>query len=346
MVNKLKIITLTILVTLTIGTSSFGQQKSDTLVINVGKSKLVFVINDPKDLEEFEKYDLNEVLQNLKLKLSSDSTLVSEDNENNELNDTTIVVSNHDENTDNDSNRYRNTSITYKDGSKVRITSKPKKTKHLINFDLGMNNYLLDGKFPNETDEQFSVRPWGSWYVGINSIYQSRVSDRLSIEWGPGISWYNFKFEDDRTRIGELDGVTTFISDTDETKDYRKSKLTASFLNFSAVPVFQFGSTKRTSRITRSRDWNSIEINKVEGGFRMGVGGYTGFRLGSHTKVKYDGGDKDKDRDDFNLNTIRYGIRVQMGFRGTDLFFNYDLNELFSEGKGPKLNAFSFGIIL
>ena len=29
----------------------------------------------------------------------------------------------------------------------------------------------------------------------------------------------------------------------------------------------------------------------------------------------------------------------------TDLFFNYDLNELFAEGKGPKLNAFSFGVI-
>jgi hypothetical protein len=35
---------------------------------------------------------------------------------------------------------------------------------------------------------------------------------------------------------------------------------------------------------------------------------------------------------------------MQIGFKGTDFFFNYDMNELFAENKGPKLNAFSFGV--
>ena len=44
------------------------------------------------------------------------------------------------------------------------------------------------------------------------------------------------------------------------------------------------------------------------------------------------------------MNNLRYGLRLQFGFRDTDFFFNYDLNELFSAGKGPKVNAFSFGV--
>jgi hypothetical protein len=35
-----------------------------------------------------------------------------------------------------------------------------------------------------------------------------------------------------------------------------------------------------------------------------------------------------------------------MSVRSLDVFFNYDLNDLFNEGRGPELNAFSFGIIL
>ncbi|QSE96023.1 hypothetical protein [Fulvivirga lutea] len=336
-----------------IGQTAFGQNKPDTLIINAGQSKLIFIINSPEDLKEFEKYDLNAVLKNLKLKLTSDSVLVSENTNEAIKKDTTVVVADNEwREQDNDDDRWRNKEDDSWRGD-YSSTSKVKKrgagsTRHLINFDLGTNNYLSDGKFPEESDAQYAVRPWGSWYVGINSIYQTNVKGRFYIEWGPGISWYNFKFQDDRTRITEVDGVTTFIQDPDLTRDYKKSKLTASFINFTAVPMFQFGQKRerRSSNFSSLSNWNKINIGRSYGGFRMGVGGYAGFRLGSHSKVKLEGGDKDKERDNFNLNNFRYGVRVQMGFRGTDLFFNYDMNELFTEDKGPKLNAFSFGIIL
>jgi hypothetical protein len=79
------------------------------------------------------------------------------------------------------------------------------------------------------------------------------------------------------------------------------------------------------------------------------VGVYGGYRLGSHSKIKFrqnDETDKDKEHSSFYLNNWRYGLRMRMGIKSLDLFFNYDLNELFSEGRGPELNAFSFGIIL
>jgi len=73
-----------------------------------------------------------------------------------------------------------------------------------------------------------------------------------------------------------------------------------------------------------------------------------GYRIASKTKLVYEENgerEKEKDRDNFYLNNLRYGLRIQIGVRSTDLFVNYDMNELFAKDKGPKLNAVSFGLI-
>jgi hypothetical protein len=59
-------------------------------------------------------------------------------------------------------------------------------------------------------------------------------------------------------------------------------------------------------------------------------------------------GDREADKDSSNifLNNVRYGIRFQVGYRGVDMFLNYDVSPLFSENRGPELNAFSFGFTL
>jgi hypothetical protein len=111
-----------------------------------------------------------------------------------------------------------------------------------------------------------------------------------------------------------------------------------SYINASFIPVFDTGKYRRGSR-----HWNAHGSS-----FRIGVGPYVGYRLGSHSRQVYlEDGDNEvnKVRDHFYLNNLRYGARLQFGLRSVDFFFNYDLNELFVENKGPKLNAFSFGIV-
>jgi hypothetical protein len=44
-------------------------------------------------------------------------------------------------------------------------------------------------------------------------------------------------------------------------------------------------------------------------------------------------------------NNFRYGGRVEIGIADFNMFFNYDLNDVFESGKGPELNAISFGLI-
>lgn len=209
---------------------------------------------------------------------------------------------------------------------------------HSLSFDLGTNNYLEDGKFPDSEDATYSVRPWGSWYLGINSVHRMRLKNDFFMEWALGISWYTFKFQQDNARmIKDSEGVTFVEDDLDAS--FKKSKLSASYLNaYLMFPVLDLSDQDKKSGV-----WNGYGDS-----FRVGLGGYAGYRINSHSKVVYEqDGDteKDKDWDSFYLHNMRYGLRLQLGYRFTDLFFNYDLNDLFTAGKGPSLNAFSFGLV-
>lgn len=217
------------------------------------------------------------------------------------------------------------------------------RVRHTINFDFGMNNYLQSGNFPDADGADYAVRPWGSWYVGINSVHKFHVGGALFLEWGKGVSWYNFKFEDDAMRINRVDDQLTFEPDPREI-DPIKSKLVVSHLNMSLVPMIDFS---KGYRKVKSLKGDGFEYKRrLRQGFRFGVGPYLGYRLNDRTKFVYrdDGRNRDKDNGNFMTDTFRYGLRAQLGYKGWDLFFNYDLNDLFTGVNNPQLNAFSFGL--
>jgi opacity protein-like surface antigen len=217
-------------------------------------------------------------------------------------------------------------------------------THHNFQVDLGINNWLEDDEFPNDNNALYAVRPWGSWYISLNAINDTHVGGPLHVEWGVGVSWYNFKFENEAVRLSEGPGIVEF-TEVPSDIDTKKSKLTASYLNVSLVPVLQFGENHHRGHRHGQRwgDWHSFSDR---GGLRIGAGAYAGYKIASYTKTVTDDRNREKDHDGFFLNNLRYGVRVQVGFGGVDLFANYDLNEIFVEDKGPKLNAFSFGITI
>jgi hypothetical protein len=213
-------------------------------------------------------------------------------------------------------------------------------TRHSMNFDLGINNILENGKSPQESNAQYAVKPIGSWNFAINSVNNTHIGGALYLQWGGSLSWYNFKFEDAATRIIKLDDRIEFIKDDRPELNLTKSKLTSSYLNITVVPMLDFSNDKRRYRSS----WHH-----KQDGFRIGVGAYAGYKIDSHSKAVYEieGSKKrDKNKDNYFLNTWRYGGRLQAGYRDVDFFINYDVSELFAENKGPQLNAFSFGIII
>lgn len=211
-------------------------------------------------------------------------------------------------------------------------------TDHSFNLELGLNNYLKDGSFP--TAEAYALYPLGSRYVALSSIWKTHIGGPLSLEWGGNLSWYNFRFQDKRVRAETGAENIQFVEAVDLNSAIR-SKLTAVYLGGTLVPMFHFGSRGKTVK-----KWGMNIYSKT--GFRIGVGGYAGYRIDSYSRFVFkDGNDRrrEREKDHFYLNNLRYGTRLQMGFRGLDLFANYDLNNLFEPDRGPKLNAFSFGII-
>jgi len=85
---------------------------------------------------------------------------------------------------------------------------------------------------------------------------------------------------------------------------------------------------------------------KVSLGFKFGV------LYDSFTKIKYrqDSETKKlKDKQNYNLNPIRYGVLFRIGAGSFSAFANYTLSPLFKDGEGPdgaKINNFTVGLTL
>lgn len=318
------------------GTYMQAQTKpADTVVIKVGEaSKITFTIQNKADLETLKKYDFQALMNDLIRKLEQKDTSANSHTSQEYLKRDSVIVAKVEAEGTINTEDWTNDSEHKEWHHNGRHN---RGTYHSINFDLGMNNYVTGSGFPDQDNSLYTVKPWGSWYVGINSVQRTRLASKFYLEWSLGASWYNFKFQNEQTQITKDNNSVLFALDTRDA-DFKKSKLTATYLNASIVPMIDFGGNKRKPSFFDGRNSDS---------FRIGVGPYVGYRIDSYTKQIFEeSGDerKPKDHDNFYLNNIRYGLRTQVGFKDVDLFFNYDMNELFTENKGPKLNAFSFGV--
>jgi hypothetical protein len=320
-------------------------QQADTVTVELARtSKVVFTIQDKRDLEQLKHYDFDALFDDILSKLSSGDTLSGH------LADTTWMYDapesaekdddddwGDDEGDDWGDDDEDNDDWDEDWNNDDKCNHADRKVWHSMNFDFGINNYLEDGAFPDYNGAQYTVKPWGSWYVGINSILNTDFGDKWSVQWGFGVSWYNFKFEDERTRVTDTETGVTFTEDP-RPFNFNKSKLEATYLNVSIIPMYSFGSNHH-----HGGWWHDGHES-----FRIGIGPYAGYRVESHSKQVYEvDGDKevDKEKDNFYLNNFRYGIKLQMGTQGIEFFTAYDLNPLFASGKGPDLHAITFGIV-
>ncbi len=338
-------------------TAQAQEKQADTVIVPLAKtSKIIFTIEDRSDIETLRHYNFQALFDEMLDRLEESDTIQidsgriiarQEDEENwntspsdadndgdNNASEGDAEErwrqrhSNHDDNDDDESH----------DDQKWESSRRGKigRTWQSTNVDFGTNNFLADKQFPDGS-ELYAVRPWGSWYLGVNSVQRTRLGRNAFIEWGLGVSWYNFKFQEHNVLVEKDELGVHFAADTRDV-EYIKSKLGATFINASLIPVLDFGDHSRKRRM-----WDGHGSE-----FRIGFGPYVGYRISSKSKLVYkeDGHrETEKNRDSFYLNNLRYGLRLQLGLRSTDLFVNYDMNELFARDKGPRLNAVSFGFI-
>lgn len=365
--TRMKSIASIMLMALLLPALAFSSEKTkqDTVIIELNKnSKIVIITKSRGDLASLENYDINQMIRDLNeqltdsvsyMEINDGKAYVNEDEiemKDWKINDNEVRIKLGGVEVDVDPYEVDDwDEDDWTDRKKVTYDAdRVDRTSHHFNIDIGINNWLEDGAFPDGNNAPYSVKPFGSWYVALNSMNRTWVGGPLFLEWGLGVSWYNWKLQDADFAIEEATEGIEFRPLDPITQSGLKSKLTATYINAQVVPMFDFS---RGRRKVTSIESSGVRIKKYSRkGFRFGLGGYAGYRLGSHTKLIFkDNGDKerDKEKDNFFLENFRYGLRAQVGWKGMELFGMYDLNTVFASGRGPggaDLNAITFGITL
>lgn len=347
-------------------TAGANNGSGDTVIIELNsKSKILIYTTDRAELEKLRQYDLNKMVRDLNAALGSKKIqkIELEDEKGNRyLKDTTIIIGDGGAKTRVkignmelllDTDDWEEFEDEWNEDLPVKRYSYEKKaedrTDHYFNVDIGLNNWMEGATFP-DASQPYTVKPWGSWYFGLNSVNRTWIAGPLFLDWGAGVSWFNWKMENPDIIIEKGDDQVLFNPAPAEVIGI-KSKISAPYLNVTMVPILDFAKgTRKVNNLERG----SLRFRTYKKqGLRIGIGGYAGYRLGGSTKFVYkEEGNREtnKDRGNFYLSSFRYGVRAQVGFKGLDLFATYDLNEVFSDGRGPAgsegLNAISFGITL
>jgi hypothetical protein len=194
-------------------------------------------------------------------------------------------------------------------------------------FDLGLNA-LINRSGANQPE----LRTLGSRYVNLGFNYKQRLGGRRSplyLVVGPEFSFNNYMLEGNNKWVsvpGALNTNITAVVPESNGRQYQKTKLATSTIT---IPLM-------------------LQLN-THGNmhFRLGAGGFVGYRLASWTKLKYfENGStyKDKDYGSYNLNDWQYGLQGIIGVKSLTLFAKYNLNTLFRDGQGPQAQTLSFGV--
>ncbi len=201
---------------------------------------------------------------------------------------------------------------------------------HWDAFQIGINSYLAADKTTNlpASSEYMALNTSKSININLNMFQQSfgLIGKSLGIVTGLGLEFTNYVFDNNYTIIKNASG--SIIPDDPGFK-LDKSKLTTTFLTVPLLLEFQFPGDKKSNRLF------------INGGVIGGV------KLGSHTKIKYkENGDKQdkKNRNDFNLNSLRYGFTGRIGIKHLSIFGTYYPVALFEKGKGEELYPFMVGL--
>jgi hypothetical protein len=299
----------------------------DTITVELNsKTKIVIYAQDRASLARLRQLDINQIIRDVTAGLDTstankESKVKTYEYELNFEEDEMIMISETSSIT-----KTRTRSDTIK-----RVYKRPR-FQQFWGIDLGLNNYLENGSFPDANNQPYALRIGGSRFVSVGAYERMRIGGQkspFSVQMGLELSWYNFMFENNNYLVRGDEAVEFRDYQDDFSRTLRKNKLTAYYFN---IPL-TFNARFRDKEGHRT-------IN-------LGVGGYVGVRLGAHTKIREEGSsDRIRDRDNFFLSNWRYGLEGHLGFNGVLLFFKYDLNSLFVPERGPNLNAIAFGIRL
>ena len=207
--------------------------------------------------------------------------------------------------------------------SKKRHKSSRRTTSQFV-FAMGVNNVLEAHKFNSLEDSEYQF--WQSHFYEVGYTWKTRlskISSPLYFKYGVSFLWNNLRPKNNQQHI--VDGnMTTLATRIDEVLS--ESRLRHVQMIFPVHLEWDFSRGK----------------SSVKKSIRIGVGGFVGFKLGTRQYLEYkdlDGIDiEEVQYDNFNMNTLNYGLSVYTGYRSTSLYAKYDMSPLFRNTKTRNLS--------
>jgi len=201
---------------------------------------------------------------------------------------------------------------------------------HLGGLELGFNGFLTDywSTSLEPEDSYFDLNTTKSYYWNLTlPCVNIPFSRHIGIASSLGLSINKYRFDENNSIIKGENGVIG-PSYPEEGITYSKSKLVTTY---ATLPVIL------EAQIPLSNSHRTINI---------GAGVIGAAKLGAHTKVVYytDGKQKEKNKDDFSLNTFRWGATARIGYEFFQITGTCYFTSLFEEGKGPELFPYEVGI--
>jgi len=177
--------------------------------------------------------------------------------------------------------------------------------------------------FDSGAPEQFSLGFWGSRTFNLYYQYELRIlKSKFSFVPGIGLSLERFGFNNDYTLDHDPADPRSIVMIPPGESIYPNTKKSQLITNYIDVPLELRFSTNPDDP-ARS--------------FKISFGGRIGYMYDSFTKIKYKEDTqvkKIKDKQEFNLSPLRYGLTTRLGIGGFSLFGYYNLTPLFEEGEG------------
>jgi len=187
-------------------------------------------------------------------------------------------------------------------------------------FAIGFNNALIDDQKLDDSPYELA----GSGFVELGWAWKTRLmknSNAIRLKFGFSFTWNKLDIKDNQYFVNN-DGE---ISLEDFPYNLKKAKFRTTNLVF---PVyFEFGPSKRIER----KSYFRYSTHKQ---FKIGLGGYAGFNIGTLQKLKYkkDGKDvKDKLKGGYNTTDLVYGLSGYVAFGDVGVYVKYDLSPIFKD---------------
>jgi hypothetical protein len=166
-----------------------------------------------------------------------------------------------------------------------------------------------------------------SMHVGLENNWGfNMIKGKLRFWMGLRYDIMSYRFNNPDVRLFEEKAV--FTTAMDSGSNSVKSKVV---VNYIGIPV--------------SIGYQS-NARRVEDGFFIRAGVNGGYRVRTHSKVKFENGNKDKVFDDFNFSDIAITPFVYVGYNSLGFYARYTTTPVFKEGQGEEAYAVQFGIIL